>query len=71
MKKNAIFDGGVSVGGTWALERLHPDLDSNDLLGTFEYPDFPIQISSTLELISPWLRPSRLPCQVHIALWSQ
>ncbi|KAK7744842.1 hypothetical protein SLS62_010004 [Diatrype stigma] len=27
---------------TWADERLYPDLKSNNLLGTFEYPDFPM-----------------------------
>ena len=37
-----IVDGAASVGGTWALERLYPGLDSNNLLGTFEYPDFPM-----------------------------
>lgn len=26
----------------WADERLYPDLKSNNLLGTFEYPDFPM-----------------------------
>lgn len=37
-----VFDPQSSVGGTWANERLYPDLKSNNLLGTYEYPDFPM-----------------------------
>lgn len=32
----------ATIGGTWADHRLHPGLKSNNLLGTFEYPDFPM-----------------------------
>lgn len=41
--KVVIIDESASVGGTWALERLYPGLVSNNLLGTFEYPDFPMK----------------------------
>ncbi|KAL7939383.1 hypothetical protein V8C35DRAFT_275216 [Trichoderma chlorosporum] len=37
-----VFDPQSSVGGTWADERLYPDVKSNNLLGTYEYPDFPM-----------------------------
>ncbi|SPQ27073.1 fee1d58e-21ec-4d75-a55d-3a4d30cd2ab5 [Thermothielavioides terrestris] len=37
-----VFDGQATVGGTWAAERLYPGLKSNNLLGTYEYPDFPM-----------------------------
>ncbi|KAM0257016.1 hypothetical protein ACHAQJ_004609 [Trichoderma viride] len=37
-----VFDPQSTVGGTWATERLYPDLKSNNLLGTYEYPDFPM-----------------------------
>lgn len=30
----------------WADERLYPDLKSNNLLGTFEYPDFPMDTAT-------------------------
>ncbi|KAI0388996.1 hypothetical protein F5Y17DRAFT_470033 [Xylariaceae sp. FL0594] len=38
----AILDRESSIGGTWADHRLYPGLKSNNLLGTFEYPDFPM-----------------------------
>ncbi|KAL2176643.1 uncharacterized protein P884DRAFT_245163 [Thermothelomyces heterothallicus CBS 202.75] len=37
-----VFDGQSTLGGTWAAERLYPGLRSNNLLGTYEYPDFPM-----------------------------
>lgn len=37
-----VFDGQSTLGGTWAVERLYPGLKSNNLLGTYEYPDFPM-----------------------------
>lgn len=30
------------MGGTWSAPRLYPGLKSNNLLGTYEYPDFPM-----------------------------
>ncbi|KAK5634199.1 hypothetical protein RRF57_009913 [Xylaria bambusicola] len=41
-KSLAIFDAQSSLGGTWAEERLYPGLKSNNLLGTYEYPGFPM-----------------------------
>ncbi len=29
-------------GGVWAKHRLYPGLKSNNMLGTYEYPDFPL-----------------------------
>jgi cation diffusion facilitator CzcD-associated flavoprotein CzcO len=37
-----IYDSQSSLGGIWAAERLYPDLKTNNLLGTYEYPDFPM-----------------------------
>jgi len=37
-----VLDSQSSLGGTWAEERLYPGLKSNNLLGTYEYPDFPM-----------------------------
>ncbi|KAI1384215.1 FAD/NAD(P)-binding domain-containing protein [Hypoxylon trugodes] len=38
----AIFDGEPSLGGKWAENRLFQGLKSNNLLGTYEFPDFPM-----------------------------
>ncbi|KAI0160602.1 hypothetical protein GGR57DRAFT_388184 [Xylariaceae sp. FL1272] len=38
----AVLDREASIGGTWADHRLYHGLKSNNLLGTFEYPDFPM-----------------------------
>jgi cation diffusion facilitator CzcD-associated flavoprotein CzcO len=38
----AVLDSQVTLGGTWADHRLYPGLRSNNLLGTYEYPDFPM-----------------------------
>ncbi|KAI0859203.1 hypothetical protein F4860DRAFT_483455 [Xylaria cubensis] len=38
----AIYDSQSSLGGTWADERLYPGLKSNNILGTYEYPGFPM-----------------------------
>lgn len=37
-----IVDSNVSVGGVWAKENLYPGLMSNNLRGTYEYTDFPM-----------------------------
>ncbi|KAI1437290.1 hypothetical protein GGR50DRAFT_94321 [Xylaria sp. CBS 124048] len=37
-----VYDSQSSLGGTWAKERLYPGLKSNNLLGTYEYPGFPM-----------------------------
>lgn len=36
------MDGQSTLGGTWAEERLYPSLKTNNMLGTLEYPDFPM-----------------------------
>jgi cation diffusion facilitator CzcD-associated flavoprotein CzcO len=41
-KSLAVLDSEASLGGTWADHRLYPGLKSNNLLGTYEYPDFPM-----------------------------
>jgi hypothetical protein len=38
----AILESAEFLGGTWAEHRLYPGLKSNNLLGTYEYPDFPM-----------------------------
>ncbi|MCJ1284605.1 hypothetical protein MMC26_003939 [Xylographa opegraphella] len=38
-----ILDANTSVGGVWATENLYPGLKSNNLLGTYEYSDFPMR----------------------------
>ena len=35
-----VFDAAATIGGVWAAHRLYPGLKSNNLLGTYEYPDF-------------------------------
>ncbi|KAM5349440.1 hypothetical protein ACJ41O_005945 [Fusarium nematophilum] len=37
-----ILDYAESVGGTWANERLYPGLKTNNLVGTYEFSDFPL-----------------------------
>ncbi|KAL2883369.1 hypothetical protein SGCOL_001049 [Colletotrichum sp. CLE4] len=37
-----VFDSQPTLGGTWANERLYPGLKSNNMLGTYEFPDFPM-----------------------------
>jgi len=37
-----IIDSNRTVGGVWAKENLYPGFRSNNLLGTYEYTDFPI-----------------------------
>lgn len=38
----ALLESEASLGGTWADHRLYPGLKSNNLHGTYEYPDFPM-----------------------------
>ncbi|MCJ1403091.1 monooxygenase [Xylographa trunciseda] len=38
-----VLDANPSVGGVWATENLYPGLKSNNLLGTYEYSDFPMR----------------------------
>lgn len=41
-KSLAIFESAKTLGGVWASERLYPGLKTNNMLGTYEYPDFPM-----------------------------
>lgn len=41
-RKLAILEINSSLGGTWAKERLYPGLRTNNMLGTYEFPDFPM-----------------------------
>ena len=40
--KVIILDSSSTIGGVWAEDRLYPGLKSNNLLGTYEYSDFPM-----------------------------
>ena len=37
-----IIDSNETVGGVWAKEKIYPGLLTNNLLGTYEYTDFPM-----------------------------
>ena len=37
-----LIDANRSIGGVWAKENLYPSLKTNNLLGTYEFPDFPM-----------------------------
>ena len=41
-KKLVVLEINSSLGGTCAKERLYPGLRTNNMLGTYEYPDFPM-----------------------------
>ena len=41
-EKMAVLEGADSCGGTWGEGRLYPGLKSNNMIGTYEYPDFPM-----------------------------
>ncbi|KAK8136737.1 flavin-binding monooxygenase-like family protein [Apiospora sp. TS-2023a] len=45
-KSLIVFDSQASLGGTWADERLYPGLKTNNLVGTLEYPDFPMDTAT-------------------------
>lgn len=40
--KLIVLEAESSVGGVWADHRLYPSLVSNNMLGTYEYSDFPM-----------------------------
>lgn len=48
----AIIESADSLGGTWAKHRLYPGLKTNNLLGTYEFPDFPMH--SHEFSVAPW-----------------
>ncbi|KAL2121087.1 hypothetical protein VTJ04DRAFT_5114 [Mycothermus thermophilus] len=37
-----ILDSGSTLGGVWSRERHYPGLKTNNMIGTMEYPDFPM-----------------------------
>lgn len=37
-----LYTDSSSIGGVWAKEKLYPNLKSNNMLGTFEFSDFPM-----------------------------
>lgn len=37
-----LFESASTIGGVWSKERLYPTLKSNNVLGTYEYSDFPM-----------------------------
>ena len=37
-----VLESASSCGGTWAEHHLYPELKSNNMLGSYEYPDFPM-----------------------------
>ncbi|KAF5613189.1 dimethylaniline monooxygenase [Fusarium subglutinans] len=38
----AVLDSAATLGGTWAKHRLYTGLKTNNMLGTYQYPDFPM-----------------------------
>ncbi|CAO2653061.1 Nn.00g024720.m01.CDS01 [Neocucurbitaria sp. VM-36] len=42
----AVFESAESCGGTWSKNRLYPGLKSNNMVGTYEYPDFPMDLKN-------------------------
>lgn len=38
-----LMDASSSVGGTWAQERLYSGLKTNNMVGSYEFSDFPLQ----------------------------
>ncbi|KAH8195577.1 hypothetical protein TruAng_010259 [Truncatella angustata] len=42
-KSFLILESAATLGGVWAAERLYPGLKTNNMLGTYEYPDFPMK----------------------------
>ncbi|EXJ71260.1 uncharacterized protein A1O5_05066 [Cladophialophora psammophila CBS 110553] len=41
-----MLDSAESIGGTWSANRLYPGLHSNNLVGSYEYSDFPLDRSA-------------------------
>lgn len=47
-----VLESASSIGGTWAKHRLYPGLKTNNILGTYEFPDMPM-ISHEFG-VAPW-----------------
>ncbi|CAI4214283.1 unnamed protein product [Parascedosporium putredinis] len=39
-----IFDSAASIGGVWASERLYPGLKTNNVVGSYEFSDYPMDL---------------------------
>lgn len=44
--KAVVFDSAHSIGGTWSQERLYSGLRTNNLYGSLEYSDFPMDVET-------------------------
>lgn len=40
--KVVLLEAESSIGGVWSANRLSPGLKSNNMVGTYQYPDFPM-----------------------------
>ncbi|KAI1282471.1 FAD/NAD(P)-binding domain-containing protein [Xylaria sp. FL0933] len=43
-KRIIILDEGRFIGGTWAAERLYPGLKTNNIVGLYDFSDFPMDL---------------------------
>ncbi|TGJ85599.1 hypothetical protein E0Z10_g3178 [Xylaria hypoxylon] len=43
-KRLIILDEGRSIGGTWSAERLYSGLKTNNVVGSYEFSDFPMEL---------------------------
>ncbi|KAE8159225.1 hypothetical protein BDV40DRAFT_291148 [Aspergillus tamarii] len=41
-ERTVVLESANSCNGTWGADRLYPDLKSNNMVGSYEYPDFPM-----------------------------
>jgi len=44
--KVVVLEAAPTIGGVWAKHRLYPGLKSNNMVGTYEYSDFPMDEST-------------------------
>jgi len=42
--KVVLMDYASSIGGTWATERLYPGLKTNNIVGSYEFSDYPLNL---------------------------
>ncbi|KAK9425602.1 hypothetical protein SUNI508_02963 [Seiridium unicorne] len=42
-KSFLVLEIAATLGGVWAKQRLYPGLKTNNMLGTYEYPDYPMK----------------------------
>lgn len=41
-ERTVVLESASTCGGTWGADRLYPGLKSNNMVGSYEYPDFPM-----------------------------